>query len=312
MKRNTKTPNNNTRNNLPTKKPRASAAELYIYGVEIAIVVLLAVWILYAYFYEHIIDVCWADRTKNPKDIYFTLTTNILFFTSVCTMILCFIQLAIWNPEASKSKVSHSFTTENLFSIFTTLVWFLVTYAVCLLGKEILDDKNCSHTKNSVSGHYTFHVYYFLTLPYVYLSIKTYQAVDFVPPKSSVKGAGWYFKYQEMILIITFAVFAISTSTTLIRTLLYGYHSVRQIFYGAFLAVVSHYFSVVCRPTFIQHPLKATAGLSFILAFSIYNHTSTYGPFPLYTYEKVAYGLAWAGMVRYAWALSSLSKLKTQ
>jgi hypothetical protein len=289
-----------TRNRQPqvSQVKKATAAELYQLGVEIAIIVLLALWTIYVYFLKSDIDSCWWDRNQNSKERYFSLTTNILFFTSVCTMIFCFFQLAIWNPAHDKSqKHPHSFTTSNLFNIFTTLVWYLVTYAICILGKEILDDKNCSHTRNSISGHYTFHIYYFLSLPYVYLSVKAYQAIEIVPTKSK----GWFHSNRETILILTFAVFAISTSTTLMRTLIYGYHSIRQIFYGALLALVSHYFSIICRPYFSKYPLAASGLISFTLASLIY-HSLEYGPFPLYSYEKVAYFIAWAGMMHFAWA----------
>jgi len=277
---------------------------------------MLVGWALFSYFHKASLDLCWSDRSQNHGIKHFTLITKFLFNTSVVTMLLGFLQVALWAPPSGvKSRI---FNVHNLFGITFTLIWYIVTYMFCLLGKEILADTTCSHSKNSVSGHYAFHVYYFLALPYAYISVKTYEAVEDaeeakkLKPKERKKTNGWIDFDQrtislfgrslnrELAMIVTFVIFTISTSLTLFRTLIYGYHSVRQIFYGALLAVISHYVSMRLRPYANMFPLHIAAFITVALLV-LTSVVSSYGPVPLDFGEKLAYGASWLGMVYCSW-----------
>lgn len=297
-------------------KQPALLNNIYSHSLEVFIGGLLFIWVILINLYHPSVDLCWSDRNRNNDSVYFSLTTRILFGTSVGSMILCFTQVAFWHPPSGRSRI---FTVDNLFGIFSTLVWFLMTYTICLLGKEMLEDFNCSHTKNSISGHYTFHVYYFLTIPHIYLGVKTYKDAESnnnnntnknITKRVTKTNLSWFAKNRESIMIATFIIYTISTSLTLSRTLLYGYHSLRQVFYGTLLAVVSNYLSVLFRPTSMRYPVLSSSIISFVLAVLIYNQITSYGPIPLLLYEKAAYALAWVGMLWFAWQKHQLGSKK--
>jgi len=300
----------------PLGKKNGISLEMYVVAVEVLIAVVALSGALFWYFRSPSLDVCWWDRSQNHSNPYFSLTSKILFNTSVLALILCFIQVAIWSPPFG--EVSKGFSVDNLFGISFTFIWFIVTYLFCLIGKELLADQTCSTTKNSISGHYTFHVYYFLALPYAYLSVKTYQVVEEaerkvpkpLPPASA--RTGWlrfdrttisFFGFtvdREKAIIFTFAVFAITTSLTLSRTLIYGFHSLRQIFYGTVLALISQYISTRLRPLGNKYPLHLAASITASLVVLTVVVTS-FSHIPLDFAEKTIYTLSWVGMVYYAW-----------
>jgi len=293
--------------------------ELYQYVVLLLLFSVLVIWALLHFFSDAtFLDVCWWDRSLNESTKNFSLITKVLFNTSTFCMLLFFLQVAAWRPPfGTNTKL---FTINNLFGITFTLIWYVVTYLICLCGKEILADYRCGARSNSISGHYTFHVYYFLALPYAYLSVVTYEVVEAKKDDKTKKirlprknPSAWFSHNEKnfyifgiavsriLALTLTFAVFAITATLTLTRTLLYGYHSVRQILYGVILGIVSNYTAFLLRRHVgASQPLYlagATTGALLLLSLIVLS----YGPIPLEPGEKFAYGAAWLGMLYCSW-----------
>ncbi|EGC36433.1 hypothetical protein DICPUDRAFT_151122 [Dictyostelium purpureum] len=109
------------------------------------------------------IDYCAKDRLfdKREKSIFHHLY---LFISFGCVLLIAF-QIIFWNPLKFK------FNFKSLFLILHSFLWYGATYCICFLLKRILDDKTCNKSHNSVSGHFLFHTFYLIAVPYWFLTV---------------------------------------------------------------------------------------------------------------------------------------------
>lgn len=222
-----------------------------------------------------ILDSCIVDTKLNPislKQVFFSS-----FHLSTATLVFCVGSLAlmcIW-PMQSKSNsnsASNSASAEEsskpispLFhwnplqsyhSIYA-LVWYYVSYALCISLKHYFDDIACSSHPNSVSGHFNFYLFASLTLTHLLVLALDTSAIH--PPVSSSSAssasqkrhssisqaiASFYshsfYRKHFLLYCITCICFFITAAIQLYRTYFYGFHSLRQIIYGSTLGLLSY------------------------------------------------------------------------
>jgi len=124
------------------------------------------------------------------------------------------------------------------------MIWYSCTYSICFALKYILQDTRCYGLPNSVSGHYTFHVFYILSTLYLIVRTKrksqqfqNYLSLAFLLRIIYQRNK---LKLGTRVLVFLLVLLIVSSTFTLFRTLALGYHTPRQIYYGILLSVLSH------------------------------------------------------------------------
>jgi len=281
----------------------------------------LMLWTVVAIYFEQS-DTCYIENTIYRKDSTFKLISSFLFYSSVVMMVFFLVQLIVWAPPAStKTERRYPKLLQNAFSVSVTLLWYVITFFICVLGKIALKDHACAAHPNSISGHYTFHIYYLLALPHLYFTI-VYSEFTLAkkaienPKKEQIKErrrsstATKGFNVNN-ILLITYLIFVITTMGTLSRTWLFGFHTLRQILYGSVLATLSHYIAVVLQAIALQDkkgPLILTTIITIGLVVLGYL-TMCYSVFPLSSVEVYMSLVTWGILVYYSWYKYNREKL---
>jgi len=110
------------------------------------------------------------------------------------------------------------------FASFAGLLLYLVMYALLAGLKELLRDTTCSAHGNSVSGHYSAHIYFIFTLFYLQnftsLKLKTGRTI------------------LQTVAVILYLLVVLLSAVTLVNTVMGGFHSLRQVYYGIFFGLI--------------------------------------------------------------------------
>jgi len=154
-----------------------------------------------------------------------------LFLFTQCNLYLIFIQVILKTVTVPISGENRSYINWELtFTIVYTIIWYVVSYFICIILKHALGDFSCHKHPNSVSGHVNYHVFYALSALYIILHS------SYIPKKSlfhSFKKNGW--------ILLSYGLFLVSSFATLWRTWSHGYHTPRQMLYGGLLGILSHF-----------------------------------------------------------------------
>jgi hypothetical protein len=280
-----------------------------------SLIIFLVLWIISAVYFDSTFDSCATDHTLHIKDGSFRTLTRFLFYTSVAMLVLFLIQLSLWKPF-NKSK-GPPINFDTVFTIAFTVLWYIMTYFICVTAKVALSDANCASHPNSVSGHYAFHVYYMLALPHLYMTVagselssakqefeaqKQRNKKDLEKKSDALRTYGFKIS-RRGLLLGTYVLFAVTALMTMSRTWRFGFHTLRQILYGALLGVFSHYLAIV----FIALAQRSHKGpltlMSFLTcglmvsALVVIKHAT----FPLSTFEVYVSVLLWATAFVYSW-----------
>jgi len=260
-------------------------------------------------------DTCAMDYSSFRKDTQFQTVSGILFYSTVAMVFFFLLQLSVWK------RASWTATFDGLFSIAFTILWFIMTFLICTIGKFILSDHNCAQHPNSISGHYAFHVYYMLALPHLYMTLEhsVENAVEANNEKrhlnkKKVKEETKTLRITKYSLLLgTYVVLVLTSFGTLTRTWMFGFHTLRQISYGTMLAIVSHYIAVLLQTSAIRTktgPLVITSIVTFgLLLFGLV--VTRYSPLPLSKAELLLSNIMWVIIASYSWSKYS-SKEKRQ
>ncbi|KAN0034299.1 hypothetical protein ACTFIV_000796 [Dictyostelium citrinum] len=228
------------------------------------------------YFFN--IDYCAKERIYESKEVSKQFFHHFHLITSFACVILIALQLAFWNPLKLNSKRiggRFRFNDRSVFLLLFTLLWYGATYCLCYLLKRILDDRTCNRTHNSVSGHFLFHSFYFIAIPYWFLTIgrlhnkqlkeseklsttlssslknqkspklKT-NSKDKIPtmePRNELRLIKRLLteNITTFLMIIFYGLYTYSSYVNLDKTWVDGFHSLRQILYGLILSFLSLY-----------------------------------------------------------------------
>eukprot|EP01089_Gocevia_fonbrunei_P016619 TRINITY_DN5200_c0_g1_i2.p1 TRINITY_DN5200_c0_g1~~TRINITY_DN5200_c0_g1_i2.p1 ORF type:complete len:346 (+),score=10.80 TRINITY_DN5200_c0_g1_i2:45-1082(+) len=213
-----------------------------------AIILLILVEGSFVEVFSGSIDTCVNNRELLKKEqsasykFHRFLSPWVFRFTILSMVTFCLTLLI----NFSKSKISLNW--RSLFAISYSALWYASAYCLLVAFKEFLKDTNCGsladethklYHRNSISGHYSFHLYYICTLPFL--------AVTCLPWARSVKlwestelDVNDHKAAKFIISLISYLIFVICSCITLYGTYYWGYHSLRQIYYGALFGVLSH------------------------------------------------------------------------
>ena len=95
-------------------------------------------------------------------------------------------------------------------------------------------------TTNSISGHYSFFLFYLMTLPHLGLSLLPFDKTKF-PSTKDILSPNSPFTFKLSLLCLSYICFFFSAIFTLYHTYFWGYHSLRQVYLGAFIGIASHW-----------------------------------------------------------------------
>jgi len=199
------------------------------------------------------VDVCFADPSSNS---YQKLVSNGIFYVSILALMFCFSQVALW-PPSNPQEDGTIINWNHAFYLTFSLLWFSATHCLVRLLKMSLGDSLCSRRQknNSISGHFNFHLFYFLILFYLggmLLKSETRKkknddnnnnnnnnnnTTTTTTTTTTTPNANLSWRLKQFW--ISFGVFTVSSSITLTRTFFGGYHTARQIVYGSILGIVS-------------------------------------------------------------------------
>ncbi|KAF2072714.1 hypothetical protein CYY_005974 [Polysphondylium violaceum] len=223
---------------------------------------------LYSQFFKNI-DYCAVDRVYSGdkwRHLHLMLSFGCVLF--------CGLQFVFWSPLKPRSlKAKFQFNGRSLFFILYTLLWYGATYCLCTYLKVSLGDLTCNKHSNSVSGHFLFHSFYLLIIPYWFLTMgrihnkqqllspsshpdhqkKTSKRQQQQQSSSSTKRAVRESSRNELVLLkrllvenpttivllITYLLYVYSSYINLDKTWVHGFHSPRQILYGLLLSFSS-------------------------------------------------------------------------
>ncbi|KAN0043378.1 hypothetical protein ACTA71_011030 [Dictyostelium dimigraforme] len=227
------------------------------------------------YFFN--IDYCAKERIYESKEVSTQFFHHFHLITSFACVILIALQLAFWNPLKLNSKrigKRFRFNDRSVFLLLFTLLWYGATYCLCYLLKRILDDKTCNRTHNSVSGHFLFHSFYFIAIPYWFLTIGRLHNKQMKEAEKSSSSTSKSSNNQKspkqkiskdriptmeprhelrlikrllteniatFLMIILYGLYTYSSYVNLDKTWVDGFHSLRQILYGLILSFLSLY-----------------------------------------------------------------------
>jgi len=290
-------------------------------GVRLIFIFLILWTILAMYFDESSLDTCSTDRKLHLQSGFFRQTTRMLFYFTVSMLVFFIMQILSWAPFTTVMLKKSLQINYSSFTIAFTILWYCMTYTICFIVKHILDDQNCSSHPNSVSGHYTFHIYYLLSLPYLYMTLAEYQISTSKVINSKNKrddnSLVQVFRNGPSVhtLAMTYVLFVVSAVLTLTRTWTFGFHSLRQILYGTLLALISH---ITCISLLEQvsrtqkhGPLVGTIILTSGLVVSGLFVLLLFESVPFEIYELATITALWLVVILYSWKEYS-RKLKAE
>jgi len=173
-------------------------------------------------------DTCNMEREERPK------TQSILFKIATILMLLCFC-VTWYNDHCTTVNRNGSSLIKNnaLYLLVYMASWYHVSWGFVIFLKKYLNDFTCNIHENSVSGHYHFFVFSILTIPFVFFFMKHHV--------HSIREHERGLKIREISFYVLYALLFVISIFCLLETYQHGYHSLRQILYGTFLAVISHF-----------------------------------------------------------------------
>lgn len=124
----------------------------------------------------------------------------------------------------------------RMFHVLAAVAWYYCSWILVAILKQIINDTSCGRHPNSVSGHYNFFTFAILSVLFLKLKFDSEQSeegnrsgrrADRVTLMSAVFG-------------IFYVLFIAGSMLSLWDTYFLGYHSLRQVVYGATLGLVSH------------------------------------------------------------------------
>jgi len=189
-------------------------------------------------------------------------------------VLFCGLQFVFWSPLKPRSlKAKFQFNGRSLFFILYTLLWYGATYCLCTYLKTSLGDLTCNKHSNSVSGHFLFHSFYLIIIPYWFLTMgRINNKQQLLSPLSHPDDPKNKLKQQSnnnknnnskqkveessrnellllkrllienpttIVLVISYIAYIYSSYINLDKTWIHGYHSPRQILYGLLLSFSS-------------------------------------------------------------------------
>ncbi|EGG14185.1 hypothetical protein DFA_11954 [Cavenderia fasciculata] len=199
-------------------------------------------------FYQ--IDYCTVERVKSNH--------SVLLYTLVI-IIVSGLLISFWRPVfPSGRNVKRPIEYKrSLFYIIYTYLWYGATYCICYAGKYILNDTMCHKDPNSISGHFLYHIFFALAIPYWFISVgrlyyKDNQLLSSSSPNTKPSSvvlrhefkflknlilSGW----MPILMISLYIIYLVLSYMNLEKTYVLGYHSPRQILYGVILCLLSFY-----------------------------------------------------------------------
>jgi len=176
------------------------------------------------------------------------MISSIIFGWTQIAILILFLLMSVISPSSQasigkKSNYTFQINWDSVFVVSYTVVWYICTYCLCYAFKQILDDRLCSGHPNSVSGHYCYHLFYLLSISYLTVRMERNPQVTYTHVQNHRRIFDFFSKTvrpsTKVISVFVFMIFACSFFT-LSQTYLFGYHTLRQIFYGCILAIASH------------------------------------------------------------------------
>ena len=154
-------------------------------------------------------------------------TTIMLACLIACCLIKAFL------PSVSHPHLS-SLRFLALLKVLLAYMWYLGFYFLCNALKGYMGDATCNVHANSISGHYLFHLYSGLAL--LHIHAQQTHATHY-----SVLSAAFHQRLfasnVSKLFMFVWVCYALLSAIILMNTYLHGYHSLRQILYGAALAL---------------------------------------------------------------------------
>eukprot|EP00871_Galdieria_phlegrea_P000643 jgi/Galph1/157/GphlegSOOS_G5000.1 len=275
-------------------------------GIYLSVGILLLLRIILLSPWKDLLDVCVVDRAVDslPPVNTFLLPLRDTVLHNL-TVLLLWLLLGVF-------VITFPHKTAGIFLVSFTSIWFHLTYWFLVLLKGWLDDASCSFGRflgqpNSISGHYCYFMFCFLGLNT--LSRIRQQFDEKIVTTKTVK-VSFFAKVQPLLANYLYYAFVIGAVTTVYRTLLHGYHSLRQVLYGVFLGVSSHavmetvVFDLLMKPRGTCYVLWILFVLSPLLLF----FSTLFWPFPVFGYpigttQVLGHGLNWFVLLvtRKAW-----------
>jgi len=200
-------------------------------------------------------DTCYVDRFADPNSWSWRtqrFVSSIVTKLSGVSLAFFLFCLTFWsNSKAETAKYYFPMFHMNWNAFFActyTILWYANTYCLIDALKDVVGDMTCGSGRsgaNSISGHFSFYVFYFITLAHLGLSL-----ISFEPPeasgsksylsKNSILSPNSIFEFKLFLLSGSFLLFCVSGVYTLLQTWTWGYHSLRQVYYGMFVGILSH------------------------------------------------------------------------
>jgi hypothetical protein len=114
-------------------------------------------------------NACYIDRfAPNTMIPYTSIAEWVWKLTQACIVALM-LQLCLWRD--TDVFFPFELNWETTFVTSYVSLWYAGCYAVLFTLKTFLNDFTCAKHANSISGHYSFHVFYGLTMIYTIVSI---------------------------------------------------------------------------------------------------------------------------------------------
>ncbi|KAK5576093.1 hypothetical protein RB653_007231 [Dictyostelium firmibasis] len=285
------------------------------------------------------IDYCAKERIYESKEVSTQFFHHFHLITSFLCVILIALQLTFWNPLKLNSHRIGSrfrFNDRSVFLIVFTLLWYGATYCLCYLLKRILDDKTCNRTHNSVSGHFLFHSFYFIAIPYWFLTIgrlhnkqmkeaenqssskrsnnqkspklkTSKERIPTLEPRHELKLIKRLLteNITTVLMIIFYGVYTYCSYVNLDKTWVDGFHSLRQILYGLILSFLSLYLLLFITSKCNNLDKKSSCfklvlslGGFWIISILLLSYFNTRIPFKLY--ERVLFFLCYLFLIYFS------------
>eukprot|EP01061_Rhynchopus_euleeides_P018726 TRINITY_DN3091_c0_g1_i1.p1 TRINITY_DN3091_c0_g1~~TRINITY_DN3091_c0_g1_i1.p1 ORF type:complete len:292 (+),score=78.98 TRINITY_DN3091_c0_g1_i1:289-1164(+) len=199
-------------------------------------------------------DLCMMNATERAAATAQWFYAAPLFMVSEAIIVLCLATHVLAGQEDSSDPYTHAYLS------LCTLVAYQAFAGLIVFLKHVLADSLCNTVPNSVSGHTHFYIFYALTLPRL--------AVEGHKPRCRKHTAFWFMCYTSLVMLCVFQSY---------RTLVYGFHTIRQIAYGAVVSLggtAIWMYSIdadLCNsssPPVLLHRMSAAAAIGTVLAVS--------------------------------------------
>ncbi|GJQ14345.1 hypothetical protein GpartN1_g6136.t1 [Galdieria partita] len=251
-------------------------------GLYLSLAALVTTKLLQESSYGDWLDVCVVDRAVEqlPPVTSFVIPIRDTLLHNF-TVIALWILLVVFTLTCPKKGAA-------IFLVSFVSIWFHLTYWFLLLVKGWLDDATCSFGRfigqpNSISGHYCYFTFCFLSLNSLF-QVKHLYGGDLRRGKPlKVMFLDILENYVSKLLLYTFVV---GGTVTVYRTFFHGYHSLRQILYGVSLGCLSHaLMETVLWEYFIRgRHVLLILGVLALLSPNLLFFCTLLWPFPVYGY----------------------------